>query len=581
MFFKTYSRHAATLFHSLISVTRNMLHRLGHERFLYVLITCQIAMLVYLSIATAPGWDEWAHLPSGLYILQHSDFRPYCVNPPLQRTWCALPVWLLNSHFDGPAISDAPGYRGEWMLAVRFVQINGESTFAWMSLARVAGVVFPLLGTLLIWGISKRLFSTWTAICATTFWVFSPTVLTFGASITPDVCAATFGLLVAWRNYIWLRLPTLKNSILLGTSLGVALLSKFTWIILPPLLIVLLIAECIRCRCHTKGWIQRFGQLALVGFIAIFTVNLGYEFTGFGWKLSEFTFCSQALSGAESLPGNRFFDSWIGEIRLPIPKDYVLGIDLQKRDFEGRFESYFLGERKDSGWWHYYIVGLWLKEPIALSLLLMFGIVQLVVQFKRQGFRYSGCWPWFVVSIPGIVLFIFVSSQTGFNHHLRYVLPSLPCLYMAIARLATLGRQSRTKWAVIVLLVWYCASSVAVLPRSYSYFNEAVGGPSAGMNYLDNSNLDWGQDLLTIRQWIKDNPDRRPVYLIYSVDLIDDFEVLGIEATNGRPYIDEMGPTKAGWWIVSNGLLLRKEGRWFRDKKGVRLSVSTSAYLVK
>ncbi|MDP1563825.1 MAG: glycosyltransferase family 39 protein, partial [Pirellulaceae bacterium] len=490
-------------------------------------------------------------------------------------------VWLLNSHFEGPEISDSPGYRGEWMLAISFVQFNGESTFTWMSIARVAAIVFPILGTVLIWRISKRLSTTWTAICATTLWVFSPTVLTFGAAITPDVCAAAFGLLAAWRNYLWLRLPTVRNSVLMGMSLGFTLLSKFTWIMLPPLLIVLFVAECTRCRCSAKRWTRLVRQLLLAGLVSIFIVNLGYEFTGFGWKLSDFTFCSRALSGVEGLTGNRFLDSWVGEIRLPIPKDYVLGIDLQKRDFEGRFQSYFLGEWRESGWWYYYIVGVWLKEPIALTALLLFGTFQLVVRVKNNGVQLDNCWAWFLVSIPGVVLFVFVSSQTGFNHHVRYVLPALPCLYMGVGTLATLSSQSRNKWVVIVLLAWYCASSVAVLPRSYSFFNEAVGGPAAGIKYLNNSNLDWGQDLLTIRKWINENPDRRPVYLVYSVGLIDDFEVLGIDAINGRPYLSEFGPMKEGWWVVFNELQLHEKGRWFRGKKGVRLSASTSAYLVQ
>lgn len=47
-----------------------------------------------------------------------------------------------------------------------------------------------------------------------------------------------------------------------------------------------------------------------------------------------------------------------------------------------------------------------------------------------------------------------------------------------------------------------------------AFFNLAFGGPSQGYKYLSDSNLDWGQDLRTLADWLEDqgNPT---IYLAY------------------------------------------------------------------
>ena len=48
-----------------------------------------------------------------------------------------------------------------------------------------------------------------------------------------------------------------------------------------------------------------------------------------------------------------------------------------------------------------------------------------------------------------------------------------------------------------------------------SYFNEPAGGPENGHNHLVDSNIDWGQDLLELRDWYRQHPEARPFGLAY------------------------------------------------------------------
>jgi len=123
-------------------------------------------------------------------------------------------------------------------------------------------------------------------------------------------------------------------------------------------------------------------------------------------------------------------------------------------------------------------------------------------------------------------------------------------------------------------------SSLSVLPRSYSYFTEVIGGPSHGWKYIGDSNFDWGQDILTVKWWLESNPDKRPAHIIYSIPLID-YRKLGIDAEEGQQSVTPNGPTRPGWWIVFARPLLATENIWFREHEPTeRLSVTTSVYLV-
>jgi hypothetical protein len=58
---------------------------------------------------------------------------------------------------------------------------------------------------------------------------------------------------------------------------------------------------------------------------------------------------------------------------------------------------------------------------------------------------------------------------------------------------------------MIVLLVFYIISSLSVYPHWLAYFNEVVGGPNHGPQYLTDSNIDWGQDLKNLKKYMVNN----------------------------------------------------------------------------
>jgi len=152
------------------------------------------------------------------------------------------------------------------------------------------------------------------------------------------------------------------------------------------------------------------------------------------------------------------------------------------------------------GWWYYYLYALAIKVPLGTWILILLA---LVVGLLPLGF--SATWrDELIVVAPLVVVLTLVSSQTGFDHHMRYVLPIFPFAFVwmsKVARALELGHRRIVAIGVAVL-IWSVASSLWFYSHNLSYFNELVGGPTRGHAHLLDSNIDWGQDLLYLKRWL-------------------------------------------------------------------------------
>jgi hypothetical protein len=229
------------------------------------------------------------------------------------------------------------------------------------------------------------------------------------------------------------------------------------------------------------------------------------------WPLNTLNTCnnskSETLGGARDdahqfgTGSNRFTGTWLGEMPVPLPENYVMGIDLQKWDFERKMWSYLRGEWRLGGWWYYYLYALAIKVPLGTWVLVLLA---LLLGLFRRG--YTASWrDELVLLAPIAVVLTLVSSQTGFNHHLRYVLPIFPFAFIWTSKVARAVELRHGKIATVAAaaLLWSVESSLWYYPHSLSYFNELVGGPKHGHEHLLDSNIDWGQDLLysTLAIW--------------------------------------------------------------------------------
>ena len=489
-------------------------------------------LVAWICFCNSPNIDECGHLAAGVHILETGEFDLYKVNPPLVKLIAAVPVKLLSpkTKWTGNGkVGSKLGTRYEFSTGIAFVQNNQDRSRIYFTVARLACIPFSLIGAFFCWRWARELYGPEAGILASVLWCFSPNVLAWSSTLCPDAPAAALGIVAGYYFWKWLKQDDWTSAINAGFVLGLALLTKLTWILL--LLVWPIASFCWYCRRRddTYSWTIRLSWILVLGLVIL---NLGYLYEGTFTQLGDFNFASKTLAGDESIVdggegGNRFSNTWLGAIPVPLPKNYVEGADIQKVDFEEGKSSYLFGEWKDRGWWYYYLVCSSVKVPLGTIFLGITAVGVTLLRF-RKAHRHPDDYKssqeadinyneQFLLFVP-VVLFAFVSYQTGFSRHFRYVLPALPFVYVWISRLASenLWRTSQIfRSAVKGLVIWSVTSSLWIYPHSMSYFNELAGGPRGGHKYLLQSNLDWGQDIYELNKWFEARPSTRPRFISF------------------------------------------------------------------
>jgi hypothetical protein len=498
--------------------------------FLLAVVAVHVALLLGGLRQNFVTVDEVGHVPAGLHHWETATFALYRVNPPLPRMLAALAMLPARPQTAYQRLTDAPGLRAEWPVGIDFANANGPRYFDLVCLARLPGVLWSLLGAWVVYRWARELYGEAAGCLGVVLWCFEPTVCAFAQLVVPDLPATVAGLTATYVFWRYLRRPTLGRAWLAGFCLGVAQLTKFTLLVLYPVWLLLWVVYRLRPPAPDRPappWPAVLGHASLVVGLSVGLINLGYACHESGRRLGDIPFVSRTLAGEPAdpatprpgpPPSNRFSGSWLGSLVVPLPADYVRGMDVQKKDFEGNYWSYLRGEWRRGGWWYYYLYALAVKVPLGLWALVLWAAA-LTLR------RHRGGAPWqdeLALWLPAAAVLALVSSQTGFNHHMRYVLPAFPLVLVSTCKLARyLGRERRKAGALVAALVlWFLGSGLAVHPHSLSYFNEAAGGPDRGAEYLVDSNIDWGQDLLFLKKWLDEHPEARPLGLAY-YNLVD------------------------------------------------------------
>ncbi len=543
------------------------------------IVATHISLLTWLGLSQSPTNDEIAHLPAGLAIWESGRFDLYRVNPPLVKTLAALPIRGALPATDWKPIPTIAGARPEWDVGRNFIAANPRTFLGLFTLARWACIPLSLIGALVCYRWAAQLYGAPAGLLALILWCFSPNILAHASLITPDVGAASLGLLASWRFWSWLRLSTLMNALLAGLALGAAELTKFTWLILFGLWPLLwLVWTTTRPPTNdTPPLSKQAFQLAGILLLGLILLNAGYGFRGSFQRLDQFEFVTRTLGGPDRTlmigdAGNRFRGTLLGDLAVPLPRDYVVGLDLQKCDFEQGHRSYLRGEWKYGGWWYYYIYALLIKAPLGSWVLAGLALA-LPIALQPQSVRWQDH---FVLLAPAVLVFAIVSSQTGFNDHFRYVLPAFPFCFIAIGRAARWIPAEPTRRGAVALfaLAWSVGSSLWIYPHSLSYFNEIIGGPRHGPAHLLGSNVDWAQDLLRFKWWRNEHPEVQPLY-VGCTGLLAPSSV-GIDALSISPLSPDT-EIPPGWYALSVNLIHGESVQEHRSD-GTRTTVAPDGY---
>lgn len=532
------------------------LHRIKlnqHTVLVFALLVHSLS-LAWGSCRHSPTIDEPAYLTAGLSHWQLGRFDLCKVSPPLGRLVGAIPVVYSEPVYNWDGYQIGFGVRDEHRIGGVFVNENRSRIFWLFALARWGCIPFSILGAIVCYRWGCDLYGARAGLAGCILWCFSPNILAHGQLMTPDVGVTALSVAACYAYWKWHARATWSRCVIAGVTLGLAVLAKTNAVVLFAALPLAIVLN--RFSDRETVWLrQRFWQVVTVPFVAAYILNLGYGFEGSFTLLGRYEFVSQTFGGSDVTTGfgNRFGGTILEHVPVPLPRAFLEGIDLQKRDFEnirGLAKTYYRGRWFDHGWWWYYFYVVAVKTPVALWLLAGLCLCRRFLSESR-GLIDSG--EAFLIA-PGLMLFGLACSQTGFGHSLRYILPAFPFAFIIVASVFSVrpdppGRLRKVRFEVAFLAYFIC-SSIAVFPHSLAYFNEAVGGPFNGHAHLLDGNMDWGEDFIFLSEWIDEHPDLKPLYVAYWGSSA--IEKLGVDFKR-PPVINDaiQGGREPGWYAIS------------------------------
>lgn len=450
--------------------------------------------------------DEFAWLPNGMAILRTGSFHIQADTPPLGKVLPALAVaGFTSAKFDGQTAQEL---KSAWACGHQFIAQNPDDFHGYFMVGRGPSIVILSLTCLFSYLLAARLYGRSGGLLTAACVCLSPNLIAHGRLATNDI-HLTFGVvLVVFAVDMLLKRPRWQAALLLGLGLALALLSKFTGVVvflLTPIVIAvcLLLAKFAQQTSEhrsddapepdaTWGSASRavLMQTLVACCFAILLVNLAYGFQGSLTTLGAFEFQSSGMQKLQaSLPG------WLP---MPLPSEYVLGPDKQLMD--SGYESYLMGRFRNSGFWSYYVVAFLVKTPLGL---LAFGAVATLAG-GRPRLRETPLLAF------GVFLFVFFTVAGHKNIGLRYLLMMIPlgCVFLGRFVNSSLWTESERSRRVAVLttsVLWLglLFATVSQWPHYLPFFNIVSGGPSNGRLWLLDSNIDWGQDLLLLREFME------------------------------------------------------------------------------
>jgi hypothetical protein len=500
----------------------------------------------------SPTIDEPVHSSSGYFIRFDRDFRVDPEHPPLWKYWAMLP----NRHSD---LRSEPE-RALWEAALQDVRL--EHTVAMRQMFQVPGndgaalinrsrVMMLLIGVALgacVAAWSYQLAGPAGAVVSCALFAFDPNMLAHSPLVKNDVALTWLMFATAWAAWSVGKSARWWNLGLLVVACAAAPCVKFSGVVVAPMLAIILLARAMLPQPWHILWMELGSRLhrvvAVMGICAAaLVVTVGLIWACYGFRFdptplpgARFNVPAQireikqaelfVRSGCTQYPSEDQIDSHptsllpgailAAEQHRLLPQSWLFGLAFTCKSTAYR-EAYLLGQVSNLGWWYYFPLAMLFKTPLA-TLAATAAALWALLSTKSDPPRWRH-WTNVCLMIPLLgYACLLLTSRVDIG--LRYALPVYPFLFVLVGMGFADWMRTRPRRSIAlaaVLGVCLAVESLASYPHHLSFFN-LVSRPFR-FHLLSDSNFDWGQDLLYVRDWQQRNPGT-PLYLGYlgSVD---------------------------------------------------------------
>jgi len=491
--------------------------------------------LLYSVRQESLSWDEGDHIFAGYMSLKHHDFGLNPEHPPLVKMVAALPIQDMGLR--EPQLQNRY-FKTEAYLSGRDLLFQNDfDTIIFR--ARVAASIFALMVALLAFLTAREMFGTGAGLITLVLIVFEPNLLAHGALVTTDTGAACFLLASIYAFYRYVKSPSWGRAAVLGIAAGAFFISKHSAVLLPPMLILLAIAELLRRRqagdeTRLREAVRFAGAFLIAGVVAWAIVWIGY-----GLRYSARPAGMQINPPLELTLGNLSpvegkAIATMARWKL-LPESWLYGL-ADVRSVANVWPSFMFGKIYAHGVWFYFPVAFVIKATLT-TLIFLPLIVYAIASRTLRGWREI-----LFLSLPPALYFC-VSMTSKLNIGIRHILLVFVFVLILSGGAAWSLICKNRRWALPIgaLILFHVVSSLRAFPTSYiAYANELWGGPANTHKYLTDSTTDWGQQLKAVKRYV-DVHGIQQCWFAYTAEPAIPFRAYGIPC---RPL-----PTMDTFWF--------------------------------
>lgn len=446
----------------------------------FVLLSAGLA-LHHLSGDSATA-DEPVHVAAAVEIVRDGTGRWNPEHPPLAKALAGIALTGLPIRpADDPLRSPAGPAR-----LLRFLYANETPAGTILLRARMPFVALLAALLLAVRAEARRRWGPWAGGAALAFAALEPTLNAHAGVVHTDVAVTLFVVLSLGPLCRLAQARDRWAAPLLGLLWGLAFLSKFSAPLLALCTLPFLAADATPARADLPRLARRLLAAAAIAVLV--------ALAGFGWAFRGQTAEDRHALAVDRLevkgrsPAAARLALSAGDALPPLGNLLTGALSVALQSDVGAGANYFLGKvsREGSPW--YFPLALAVKAPLGLLLGLGAALA------ARESRRFTA------LLGAALLLFLLLSARTTYNIGVRHALLFFPLAAVAAgAALASPPVRLRRAATLGALLV--AAVEIATIhPHELSFFNALAGGPEGGRRFFVDSNLDWGQDLLRLKE---------------------------------------------------------------------------------
>ncbi|AIF81207.1 glycosyl transferase family protein [endosymbiont of Acanthamoeba sp. UWC8] len=463
-------------------------------------------ILTYDKLTISP--DELVHVATGLELIENGTYYLEALHPPLARLSVAILPYLggasLSEEFYAKyshPFNENSGYKQSF----EGRNLGGQQIFFAKShdnykkmvfLSRLGILPYFLLCGIVIFVWVRTHIGSYTALYSILFYTTLPIILANSGLATTDMPMCALLTCTIFALLEWLESASFKNTLLLGFSFALLVVTKFSGAIF----FLIVAAPIILAKDYATGKVSRgfngarVTSIMLISIITFFMVWCTYNFELTTLSYPYFLTPEKVSALKASLRDFGLSEKSVKKLFtakiLPFPEFFHGLSDLSDR-IAYVYAGYIFGKvLLFQGVWYFFPAATLFKTPLFVLALGLLGCCLLIKIFISQK-------NWKVVA-PVIVVFTLLLASTAFNMNigLRHLLPIFPfiCITAGYSLDFLLNRRPLfINGLTVLLLAAYLVTTALSHPFYVAYFNFMAQG--RGEEILIDSDFDIGQEL--------------------------------------------------------------------------------------